>query len=314
MKLIVQIPCYNEEKTLPLVIESIPNKISGIDEIEILVIDDGSTDNTIQVAKDYNVEYILKNKNNKGLAYTFNRGIQYCLSQKADIIVNTDGDNQYPQQDIPSLVHPILNGTHDVVIANRQINRIKSFNYVKKFLQNFGTSVVNYAAGTNIPDAASGFRAYSKEAAMQINVVTEFSYSMETIIDAGRNRLSITHIPIRTNPKTRESRLFNNMWQHVYKSASAIVRSYAKHRAFKVFVFFGTILFLLGIVPFIRFIYLTILEGASPSGHIQSLIAGTVLVIVGFLVWCLGILSDLISINRKLIEEIILKMKKNDYK
>lgn len=314
MKLIVQIPCYNEEETLHLVVNSIPKNIEGINSVEILVIDDGSSDATIAEAKRLGVDHIIRHKRNKGLAASFSDGINKALELGADIIVNTDGDNQYPQESIPELIQPIAKGTHEIVVADRQTNKIKHFSPFKKLMQRFGSWVVNKAAGTDIPDAASGFRAYSRDAAMQLLVVTEFSYCMETIIYAGRKKLAITHVPITTNPKTRESRLFKNIWQHMFRSGSAIVRSYAMHRSFSVFMKIGVAFLVVGSLPFIRFMYLALAEGALISGHVQSLIAGTALVIVAVLFVVLGVLAELTAINRKILEEQLYIARQKKYK
>ncbi len=225
MKLIIQIPCLNEEKTLSLVLESIPKEINGIDSIDILIIDDGSSDNTIEIAKKYGVKHFVRHAKNMGLARSFHDGVNKALELGADIVVNTDGDNQYPQDKIGELVQPIIAGQADIVVADRQTSKIAHFSPMKKLLQRFGSYVVNKAAGTKIPDAASGFRAYSRNSLLRINVVTSFSYCMETIIQAGNKRIPITSIPITTNAKTRESRLFKSTWEQVVKKSSAIIRA-----------------------------------------------------------------------------------------
>lgn len=313
MKLIVQIPCYNEEGTLDLVVNSIPRKIEGVDKVEVLIIDDGSKDKTIEVAKKLGVDHIVRHKTNKGLAMTFYDGIQECLRLGADIIVNTDGDNQYPQQDIPKLIAPILNGDFDMVVGDRQTRTIAHFSPLKKMLQKVGSGMVNLAAGTNIPDAVSGFRAYSRKAALDLNVVTTFSYCTETIIHAGKKRVPITFVPIKTNPKTRESRLFKNMFQHIWKSTSTIFQSYAMHEPFKIFFSVGTFIFIIGTLPMLRYLWLVMAHGEPISGHLQSLVAGSVLIIVGFLTIVLGIIADLIAINRRLLEENLHKLRKIQY-
>jgi glycosyltransferase involved in cell wall biosynthesis len=304
MKLIVMVPCYNEEKTLPLVINSMPKEIDGIDEIETLVIDDGSADDTYQVAKDLGVTYVLKNKGNKGLAFSFQKGLDFALKKGADVIVNTDGDNQYPQQDIPRLVQPILDGEAEIVIADRQTDKIAHFSPLKKILQNFGSWVVRLASGADIPDAVSGFRAYSKYAAEQLNVVTEFSYVIETIIQASKKRIPLTSIKVKTNPKTRESRLFKSLWGHVKSSAATIIRVFAMYEPLKAFTYASFIFFFPGLILGVRFLYFFFLNG-SASGHIQSLILASILIIVGFQIFLFGILADLVANNRKLIEKII---------
>lgn len=313
MKLFVQIPCLNEEKTLPSVLDSVPKKISGIDEIEILIIDDGSTDKTVDIAKSRGVKHFVIHKQNQGLAKSFSDGLDYALSQGADIIVNTDGDNQYPQADIGKLVKPILDGEAEIVIGDRQTHTIKHFSPLKKLFQKIGSVVVNKAAGTNLPDAASGFRAYSRDAAIRIPVITQFSYCMETIIHAGNKRIPITSVKIKTNPKTRESRLFKSMWQHMYKSAVAIIRSYIMHKPYIVFVNLGLLLLVVGLIPFIRFGYIYLVEHHGDTGHLQSLIAGAVLLLASGLSFALAIIADLIRTNRILTEQTLEQIKKARY-
>lgn len=313
MKLIVQIPCYNEEKTLGLVVDSIPRKIKGIDKVEVLIIDDGSKDKTIEVAKKLGVDHIVIHRKNKGLAMSFYDGIQECLKLGADIIVNTDGDNQYPQEDIPKLIQPIMDKKADMVVGDRQTDTIAHFSPLKKFLQKMGSSLVNKAAGTNIPDAVSGFRAYSRNAAMDMNVITTFSYCTETIIHAGKKRLPTTYVPVKTNPKTRESRLFKNMWQHIWKSTSTIFRSYAMHEPLKIFMTLSIVFFALGLVPFVRYAYLAFATTDSLGSHIQSLLLGAVLIVISSLMFALGIIADLIAINRKLQEETLRNIRELRY-
>lgn len=301
MKLVVQIPCLNEEATLPLVLDSIPKTIAGIDHIEILIIDDGSTDKTVEVAKKYGVMRFIHHTRNVGLGQSFHDGVMRALEMGADIVVNTDGDNQYPQADIDRLVQPILEGKADIVVADRQVAGIKHFSPLKKLLQKVGSRVVNVAAGTDIPDAPSGFRAYSREAIIKLNTVTRFSYTMETIIQAGNKRLAITSIPVKTNPKTRESRLFNSMFEHVLKSGLAIFRAYAMYKPYVIFVSLGSFLLAMGLIPFLR--YLWFLSQSQHGNHLQSLLVGTVLLMGAFLSFVLGVLADLTRINRILIED-----------
>lgn len=309
MKLIIQIPCYNEEETLPLVLEDIPKQIPGIAKIETLIIDDGSTDRTVEVAKKLGVDHIISHVGNKGLARAFASGLNECLKLGADIIVNTDGDNQYPQKSIPQLIKPILEKEADIVIGDRQTDRIAHFSWAKKRLQNLGSRVVRMASGTSIPDAPSGFRAYSRDAILHLNIVTKFSYVTETIIQAGKKRIAITHIPVKTNPKTRESRLFKSMWQHIFESGKGIIRVYSMYESLKIFLTVGTVLFIVGGLGIGRWLWLYITAN-EPTGHIQSLIISAVLVIVGFQIGLIGLLSDLISINRKLIEDALYRLKK----
>lgn len=308
MKLVVQIPCLNEETTLPLVLQSIPKKIDGIDSIDILVIDDGSTDNTVEVAKSLGVKYFVRHSH-RGLGYSFSAGVEKALKMGADIVVNTDGDNQYPQERIADLVQPIVHGQADIVIADRQTHKIVHFSPGKKLLQRFGSYIVNKAAGTTLPDAASGFRAYSKDSLLQLNTVTRFSYCMETIIQAGNKRLKIVSLPVDTNPKTRESRLFKSTFEHVRKSGMAIVRAYIMYKPYVIFGVTGTLLLLVGIVPFARYVYLTLTDH-SGNGHLQSLILGMLLLIAAFLCFALNIIADLIRINRTLIEQNLTHTKK----
>lgn len=301
MKLVVQIPCLNEEATLPLVLESIPKKIAGVDEIIVVIIDDGSTDRTVEVAKAHGVKHVVKHARNQGLGRSFHDGVLYALGLGADILVNTDGDNQYPQQRIDDLVQPILDGQADIVIADRQTHKIAHFSRFKKWLQKLGSAVVNKAAGTRLPDAASGFRAYSRESLIRLNTITRFSYCTETIIQAGNKGLQIASIAMDTNPKLRESRLFKSTWEHVLKSAVTIVRAYVMYKPYILFGWLGGILFVLGLIPFARFVVVSLRDG-STAGHIQSLLVGSVLMIAVFLCVVLNVIADLIRINRVLIE------------
>ena len=313
MKLIIQIPCYNEEKTLPLVINSIPKRIPGVDVIETLIIDDGSTDKTIEVAEKLGVTHIVRHAQNKGLAMTFADGLDEALRQGADIIVNIDGDNQHPASEIPRLIEPVLKGTHDIVIGDREVKKISYFSPLKRFLESFGSKVVSTLSDANIPDAACGFRAYSREAALSTNIVTLFSYTMETIIQAGKKRIAITSVPIQQNPKTRESRLFKSIPQHVFRSGKAIIRSYAMFEPFKIFLAGGVVVFLVGTIPYFRVLYLIFHTTDRVGGHVQSLILGAVFIILGFVLVMIGIIADLISVNRKLLEDTLYRVKKIEY-
>ncbi|HSH18195.1 MAG TPA: glycosyltransferase family 2 protein [Candidatus Saccharimonadales bacterium] len=302
MKVVVQIPCLNEEATLPLVLQTIPRHIDGVDELVVLVIDDGSKDRTVEIAREHGVTHFVRHTRNQGLARSFHDGVNYALSIGADIVVNTDGDNQYPQDRIGDLVRPIIDGQADLVIADRQTQDIVHFSALKKFLQRFGSMVVNKAAATDLPDAVSGFRAYSRESLMRINTVTRFSYTTETIIQAGQKHLAIASIPITTNAKTRESRLFKSMRQMVFKQAVTIVRAFVMYRPHLVFGTLGYILLVLGLIPFARFLYFVFVEGSS-RGHIQSLLFGIMFMTGAFLCLVLNIIADLIRINRILIED-----------
>lgn len=312
MKVFVQVPCLNEEATLPLVLESIPKKIKNVDSIEILIIDDGSSDKTIEVAKKYGVKHFVKHTRNMGLARSFRDGIDYALRNGADIVVNTDGDNQYPQERIADLVQPIIAREADIVIADRQTSKIAHFSPFKKLMQRFGSWVVNKAGGTDLPDAASGFRAYSRNSLYKLNVVTQFSYCMETIIQAGNKRLKIVSIPITTNKKTRESRLFKNIGQHMLKSGQAIMRSYIMFRPYVVFVTIGTIFLIAGLIPFIRFGILMLM--GSQGDHIQSLIFGTAMLVAALLSFALVVISDLLRTNRILLEDQLERIKEIQYR
>lgn len=313
MKLIVQIPCYNEEETLPLVINSIPKKIKGVNKLETLIVDDGSTDRTVEIAKKLGVNYIVRHKKNKGLAQSFADGVNACLRYGADIVVNTDGDNQYPQKDIPKLIKPILDKKYDIVVADRQTDKIKHFSPIKKFFQRIGSKMVQIASGTRIPDAPSGFRAYSKEALMKLNIVTSFSYVTETIIQAGKKRIPITHIKVKTNPKTRESRLFKNIFEHIQKSTISILRIYAMYEPMRIFLITGITIFSIGSIPYVYFLGRSLWMGEKMSGHIQSLIFGGVIMILGLIIVVVGVVADLIAINRKLLEDQLYMMKRIEY-
>lgn len=312
MKLVVQVSCLNEAETLPLVLSSIPKKIKGIDTIEVLIIDDGCTDNTVEVAKKHGVKHFVIHRRNKGLGLGFRDGILKSLEMGADIIVHTDGDNQYPQEKIGDLITPILEGKADMVIADRQVQSIAHFSKGKKLMQAIGTKILNAAAGTTVPDAPSGFRAYSREAAIQLNVVTRFSYAMETLIQAGYKRLAIATIPITTNPKTRESRLFSSSWEHVYKSGLAISRAFIMYRPYVIFNTLSGILFVLGLIPFLRYLFFFLTDN-NPGDHLQSLLLGSVCIISAFVVLAIGIIADLTRINRSLTEDMLEHVKRSRF-
>lgn len=308
IKLIVQIPCFNEEHTLPQTVYDIPRKIEGIDKIEILIIDDGSTDRTLEVAKEIGVDHVVKNTCNKGLARTFFIGLDTSLGLGADIIVNTDGDNQYKGEDIPKLVAPIISGEADIVIGDRQTDKIPHFSPTKKRLQKIGSRVVRLLSETNVADAVSGFRAFSREAAMQINILSPYTYTIETIIQAGKKHLAVYSVPIGTNPKTRESRLLKGVFHFLERSVTTVIRMYIMYQPLRVFFFIGSLLLLVGLIPSIRFlIYYLIGEG---HGHVQSLILAAILFITGFQVLMIGLLADVISFNRRLIEDTLFRVKR----
>ncbi|MGO2049464.1 MAG: glycosyltransferase family 2 protein [Microbacterium sp.] len=311
MRLFVQIPCLNEEETLPLVISSIPREIPGIDEIHILVVDDGSSDRTVEVARSLGVEHFVFHTRNMGLARSFRDGVDYAMQHGADIVVNTDGDNQYPQERIADLVQPIISGDADIVIGDRQTKTIKHFSPFKKLMQSVGSNVVNFAAETNLPDAASGFRAYSRASLIRLNVVTEFSYCMETIIQAGHKRLRIASVPVTTNPKTRESRLFKNIFQHMGRSGQAIMRSYVMFKPHMVFSILAALFFIGAAVPFGRFLILTWMGVAGD--HIQSLIFGSAMLVGCLLSIALIVISDMLRTNRTLMEDALERVKLLQY-
>ncbi|WP_084074386.1 glycosyltransferase family 2 protein [Demequina sp. NBRC 110052] len=310
MKLVIQVPCLNEEATLPTVLGSIPAEVPGIDEIEVVVIDDGSTDRTAEIAREYGAT-VLRHTGRMGLARSFRDGVEYALSHGADVVVNTDGDNQYPQARIADLVAPIVAGKAEIVIGDRQTRQIAHFSPFKKVMQRFGSWVVNKAAGTELPDAASGFRAYSRYALYRLNIVTKFSYTMETIIQAGNKSLAITAVPITTNPKTRESRLFSNMWVHMAQSAKAIMRSYLMYRPWTVFALLAVAFGVAGLTPFVR--YAILLVAGDQGDHFQSLMLGTLLLVGSLLSLALGVLSDLQRTNRVLQEDQLERAKEQSY-
>jgi len=313
VKLIIMIPCLNEESTLPLVLESVPKHIEGVDSIETLIIDDGCTDRTVEVARGLGVRHFLHHLKNQGLSRSFRDGLVRALELGADIIVLTDGDNQYKQERIPELIRPILNGEADTVIADRDTQTIEHFSASKKFLQKFGTWVLNQAAGTSVPDATSGFRAYSRKAAMQLNVIAEYSFATETTIQAAHKHHAMSYVAIPTNEKLRESRQFKSSWQHVRRSAVTIVRAFIMYKPYAVFLSLGFVLLALGLAPFIHVLWkaLTVHKYLifGPH-HIRSLIVGAVLLVAAFISFTLGIIADLVRINRVLLEDVLEQVKK----
>ncbi len=314
MKLIIQIPCLNEEETLPLTVAEIQREISGVDCVELLVIDDGSTDRTVQVARDLGVDHIVSHRGNRGLAVAFQTGLDACLRAGADIIVNTDADNQYPGRYIPELIDPILNGEADMVVADRQVQKVSHFSPVKRFLQGIGSAAVRFVSGTEVPDAPSGFRAISREAAMRLNVVTRYTYTIETVVQAGNRNMRVAYIPIITNPHTRESRLFNSMWTYVSRSAVTILRLFALYEPLKVFTWLSVPFFLVGMALFLRFFWFFIsTRGGLGDRLIQSVIVGAASLIIGFLVFLFGILADLVATNRRLHEDALYYLKRLNF-
>ena len=311
MKLIIQIPCFNEAQTLEVALNDLPKHIDGIDKIEYLIINDGSLDNTTEVAQKWGVNYIVTFRRNKGLAKGFMAGVDACLRNGADIIVNTDADNQYCGEDIEKLVRPILEEKADIVIGERPIDQTTHFSPMKKKLQHFGSWVVQKASDSDIPDAPSGFRAYSREAAMRLNVTNEYTYTLETIVQAGREKFAQTSVPIRTNEELRPSRLFNSMFGYVKKSMIAIIRAFIMYKPLKFFTIVGLIPFLLGIGLGIR--YIVLLATGSAGGHVQSLILASILILMGFMTIIIGLQADIIAKNRKLLEDIQYHVRKLDY-
>jgi len=311
MKLIIQIPCYNEEKTLPLTYIDLPKQIEGVDEIETLIINDGSTDRTVDIAKGLGINHIINFKRNKGLAVAFEAGIHKCLELGADIIVNTDGDNQYFGGDISKLVKPIIEKKADVVIGDRQTKNVKHFSPFKRMLQKVGSKVVRRLSGTKINDAVSGFRAYSRESAMKINILTEFSYTIENLIQLGHLKEKIISVPVKTNKKLRSSRLFKNIPSFIVAQLTTIIRAYSNYKALRFFTFFGMLLILPGIIGFARFLYYFFTEGGE--GHIQSLIFSTAFLNIGFLIFFIGIVANIIGTNRKLSEKILQFLKEDKW-
>ena len=307
-KLIIQIPCLNEAATLPATLADLPRTVPGIDRVEVLIVDDGSTDGTSAVARAHGVDHIVRFTRRKGLAAAFTAGIDACLRHGADYIVNTDGDNQYSGRDIPLLLEPLLAGSADIVIGDRKIQDVEHMSPGKKRLQRIGSWVVRQVSGTKVPDTTSGFRAYTREAALRLSIVSEFSYTLESIILAGKKRIAVAHVPVATNPRLRESRLFGSTWTYLKASAATIVRIYAMYEPLKVFSFIGLVIFTAGFLISIRFLYYYV-TGAG-LGHLQSLILSAVLLIVGFQVGLIGLVADVISGNRKLIEDVLYRVKK----
>ncbi len=302
MKLFIQIPCFNEAESLPITLADLPKELDGVDEIKWLVIDDGSTDNTAAVAKEHGVDFVIQHSQNMGLAHGFMTGLNACLKNGADIIVNTDADNQYSASSIPDLIKPILQGQSDLVIGARPIEEINDFSPTKKLFQKLGSWVVRAASNTDIPDAPSGFRALSKELAYQVNVFSDYTYTLETIIQAGQKKFAISWVPVKTNSWVRPSRLVTSMWSYIKRSVFTIVRVFAIYRPFKFFMSIAMIFLFLGLMLGIRFLiyYFT----GSGEGHVQSLIFSAILIVIGVQIGVLAFIGDLMSVNRKLLEEI----------
>jgi glycosyltransferase involved in cell wall biosynthesis len=306
-KLIIQIPCLNEAQTLPATLADLPKGIPGVDVIEILVIDDGSRDGTADVARACGVHHIVRLRRNKGLAAAFQAGIDACLKAGADFIVNTDADNQYSGHEIPKLLAPLLRGEADICIGDRNIGELRHMSWRKRQLQALGSWVVRQVSNTSVPDTTSGFRAYTREAALRMTIVSEFSYTLESIIQAGKKRMAIAHVPVAVNPRTRESRLFDSIFSYIKRSGATIVRIYAMYEPLKIFTYIGLTVFGVGFLLGLRLVYYYFQFEAGR--HIPSAIAAAVLMIVGFMVLVIGLVADLISANRKLLEDLLYRVR-----
>jgi glycosyltransferase involved in cell wall biosynthesis len=308
-KLIIQIPCLNEAATLPATLADLPRSVPGIDVVEVLVIDDGSRDGTADVARASGADHVVRLRRNKGLAAAFAAGIDASVKAGADFIVNTDADNQYAGHEIPKLLAPLLSGEADICIGDRNIGELAHMSWQKRQLQRIGSWVVRQVSNTTVPDTTSGFRAYTREAALRMTVVSEFSYTLETIIQAGKRRMAIAHVPVETNPRTRESRLFDSVFSYIKKSSATIVRIYAMNEPLKVFSYIGLALFAIGLVIPIQFVYTELTQTRFGPRNLQGLILSAVLMIVGFQVVLIGLLADVISANRKLLEDLLYRVR-----
>jgi glycosyltransferase involved in cell wall biosynthesis len=297
MKLIIQIPCLNEESSLPATLADLPRSVAGFSSVEWLIVDDGSTDQTVQVARDLGVDHVVRLTNNKGLAAAFQAGLDASLKLGADVIVNTDADNQYNAADIPALLEPILSGRADMVVGDRQVRDLEHFSGAKKLLQRLGSAVVRRASGTTVPDTTSGFRAYNREAALQLQVVSNFTYTLESLIQAGKNLVAVEHVAVRTNQTERPSRLFGSNSRYVRRNGLAIARAYASHEPLRVFSFLGAAFALLALAAFMPFLVDWIFNGDT-SGHLQSLLVGAVLTLIAVQMLALGVIGDALAANR----------------
>jgi len=309
-KLIIQIPCLNEALTLPGTLADLPRTVPGIDVIEWLVIDDGSRDGTADVARAHGVHHVVRFRRNKGLAAAFSAGIDACLRAGADFIVNTDADNQYAAQDIARLVAPLIAGEADIVIGDRNIRDIATMSWPKKLLQRIGSWVVRQVSNTQVPDTTSGFRAYTREAALRMTIVSEFSYTLESIIQAGKKKMAVAHVEVGTNPRTRPSRLFNSVYGYIKQSTATIVRIYTMHEPLKVFSYIGGLIFVVGLAISLRYLYFLLMGDTYGDRHLQSLILSAVLMIVGFQVVLIGLVADAISGTRKLLEDLLYRVRR----
>jgi glycosyltransferase involved in cell wall biosynthesis len=309
MKLIIQIPCLNEEKTLPLTVRDLPRSIPGVDVMELLVVDDGSSDRTVDVACELGVHHIIRLPKHVGLARAFRAGLEAALSAGADIIVNTDADNQYHGADIAQLIEPILAGQADMVVGDRGVATLQHFSPIKRLLQRFGSWIVQLASGLDIPDATSGFRAFSREAALRISVLSEYSYTLETLIQAGAHRLTIRYVPVRVNPGMRESRLIGSLLEFIGKSVLTIARVYATYQPLRIFLAIGGLFLAGGVALGVRFLYFYLFR-LGAAGHVQSLILAAILIILGVQISLIGLIADLIGVNRRMMEETLYRVRR----
>ena len=311
MKLIIQIPCLNEAQNIGQTVQVLPTELTGIDLIEFLVVDDGSTDNTSAAASQAGVHHVITLPHHMGLAAAFKIGLEFALTQGADIIVNTDADNQYNAQDIKLLVEPILDGKADIVVGDRGVGSLESFSYTKRLLQRFGSWTIGQASGIDTPDATSGFRAYTRDAAMRTLVMNDYSYTLETLIQTGARNMAVEFVSVRTNEQVRPSRLMRSIPDYLANSSTIILRAYTMYRPLRVFMGISLIFLAAGLIGSLRFLYFILIgEGA---GHVQSLILSAVLLIVGFQIFLIGLVADLIGFNRKVLEEILYRQRRQEF-